>query len=293
MIRFNFKNCVIILFVCFNFKFNYINGIKRIWFIRHCDKPSDHENPCCSEYGYKRAENWDYYLTKYLTREDSIKIVTSNFNTHKICMMELNRNPDAYCQKSQRMYLTSHLIYENMKRITTYNISSQINKSFCVGEANKMLKSILETEFLYSDIILVWEHKEIIDLIRSFDIKLEKWKKKYRKHYDLLFMLDVKSNELFYDCFNFETFTTGCSKKIDHWLQDYNKIESYYQKNKLLRSIYYKTNSTQNAIKINFFIAFLTISFYFFILVLYFLYLFIQEFIISYRRRIQGYILIN
>jgi len=270
-----------------------ITGIKRIWFIRHCDKPFDYKNPCCSEYGYKRAENWDHYLTKYLTREDSIKIVTSNFNTNKVCMMDLNRNPDYYCQKSQRMYLTSHLIYENMRKITAYNISSHINKNFCVGQAKKMLISIFKTEFSYSDIILVWEHKEMIDLIQSFDIKISKWKNKYRDHYDLLFMIDIKNNALFYDCFDFETFTTGCSKTIDTWLQDYNKINDYYQKDKVLRSIYFKNETPQKLINFYGFLILVIISFYVFIIVSYGLYIFTQEYISSYRRRMRGYVLIH
>jgi hypothetical protein len=106
-------------------------------------------------------------------------------------------------------------------------------------------------------------------------------------------MLDVKSNELFYDCFNFETFTTGCSKKIDHWLQDYNKINTYYQKDKLLRSNYFNKDNPEDLIKFQVFLILYILFFYVFILGLYVFYFFIQEFVSSYRRRMQGYILIQ
>ena len=283
---------LIFIFFIFNY-FGLSLGINRIWFIRHCDKPHNNKNPCCSMLGYKRAENWDYYLTKYLTKNDSIKIVTSNFNTNKVCMMDLDRTPDSYCPKSQRMYLTSHLIYHNMKRINMYNISYNINKNFCVGEAKKMLSSILKTETSYSDIIIVWEHKEISDLIQKFDIKISKWKNIYRDHYDLLFMIDIENNELFYDCFDYKTLTTGCSKKIDEWLRDYKKINDYYQKDKVLRSTYFTNKTPQD---LSWFYGFLTLSvilFYACIIISYALYIFAQEYISSYRRRMQGYILIR
>jgi len=157
-----------------------------------------------------------------------------------------------------------------------------------------MLKSVFETEISYSDIILVWEHKEIIDLIQSFDIKISKWKNKYHDNYDLLFMIDIKNNELFYDCFNFEFFKIGCSKTIDNWLQDYKKINDYYQKDKILRTIYFTPLDTpEKLIKLYCFLILLIISFYVFILASYILYIFTQEYISSYRRRMRGYVLIH
>jgi hypothetical protein len=195
------------LYILFPFQ-NF--ALERIWLVRHCDKPKDTNNPCCSEMGYQRANMWYQYFQSWLNPENKIKVITSRFNKKKVCIPNIDTNiendSDNKCQKSQRMWITGFYIYRDLQ--IKFNLHSIMNTQYCIGQYKEMLKHILDKEKNKekddtTDAIIVWEHNEMIDIIQHFGIKIDKWKNE--NIYDIVFMMDVtKKPRLFYDCFSLE-----------------------------------------------------------------------------------------
>ena len=52
---------------------------------------------------------------------------------------------------------------------------------------------------------------EILEIIKKFKINIEKFKK-YKKHYDIIFMIDIKNNNLYYDCYDYINNINLCKK---------------------------------------------------------------------------------
>jgi len=234
--------------------FKLCNGLDRLWLIRHCDKPKSSKNPCCSELGYERAKNWYHYFKIHFKKSSIIKIYSSNFNEKKVCINNILYNPNAICQKSQRMFLTAYYLKETLQKF--YKFQENININFCVGDKNNLLNDILKNKNV-TDTILIWEHKEIINIIRFFGIDIKKWKNKFQNNYNIVFMIDIKTKQLFYDCFDFIENITSCPNKVDLWLNNFNKIE---KKNLIVYSI------SANKYHVNHFFFILCIILVFFIL---------------------------
>ena len=191
--------------------------VERIWFIRHCDKPESPANPCCSDKGYKRAKAWLNYFRVKLENPTRVQIYTSNYNEKKMCIVSAEK-PDRSCQKSQRMYLTASLIH------TGLSATPKINTQFCVGDKRRIVDHIRNAKPDTKEVLVVWEHKEIVHLIREFDIRefgipLSKWRNRFEDEYTLVFMVDVKTKQLYYDCFDFLESGKGCSAGIRDWLK--------------------------------------------------------------------------
>ena len=96
--------------------------------------------------------------------------------------------------------------------------------NYCIGDDKDKIIDSVSNRMDVTDAILIWEHKEIIDIIRSFDIDIKSWKNKYESIYDIVFMIDIKTHKLFYDCFDFIYNSTNCSKNVDIWLNDFKSI---------------------------------------------------------------------
>jgi hypothetical protein len=193
--------------------------VERIWFIRHCDKPKSPENPCCSDTGYKRAAAWaDYFRTHFTDAQ----IYTSNYNEKKTCIVSAAK-PDRSCQKSQRMYLTASLIH------TPLVSTLPLNTDFCVGDEQRIVEHIRNHRDA-KEVLVVWEHKEIVHLIREFGIPLSKWRNRFENEYTLVFMVDVKTKQLYYDCFDFLEREKGCSPGIRDWLKTEARPMEYVYK---------------------------------------------------------------
>jgi len=214
-----FQRIILLLFLFVKL----FNSLDRLWLIRHCDKTNSISNPCCSEIGYERAKNWHNYFIIYFNKKSILKLYSSNFNEKKVCINNILYKPDYNCQKSQRMFLTAYFLQEKLKKY--YTFKENINVDYCVGEKNKLVNSILDN-YKVSDVILVWEHKEIIDIIRHFQIEIKKWKNKFENTYNLVFMIDIKTKQLFYDCFDFVKNNTYCSNDINIWLNKFNRISN-------------------------------------------------------------------
>jgi len=198
------------------------HSVDRIWLIRHCDKPKTNANPCCSELGYERAKNWHRYFKMQMHKNSIVKIYSSNFNEKKVCINNILYKPDFTCQKSQRMFLTAYYLQNTLQKFI--NFQENINTNYCVGEKNNLISDIVKN-IKFSDAVVVWEHKEIIHIIRDFGINIKKWKNKFQNYYSIVFMIDIKTKQLFYDCFDFIKNMTSCPDEINKWLYNFEKID--------------------------------------------------------------------
>lgn len=203
---------------------NYLTktkSIERLWIIRHCDKPNSNSNPCCNKIGYERSNKWYIYFSKVFDKTNQIQIYTSNYNEQKICTInpKFQHKPNKHCQKSQRMFLTAYAISQTFMNngITNTYHNTEINNIFCVGESEQLISHLLHRRDV-TDALIIWEHTEILDMIRRFNIKIRKWPNKHI--YDIVFLLDIKSNKLFYECFDYLTNNTKCPSKVDLWLEN-------------------------------------------------------------------------
>jgi len=204
------------------------HGLDKIWLLRHCDKPDNVRNDCCSNNGYARSNHWHLYFERYFfpLGQNKIKIYTSNFHSSKtnICIHNINHIDDKTCQHSQRMYLTSNYLYNSLNK---QNITSIINFDYCVGSYVDMIHNINNITN-YTDIIIVWEHQEIVDIINYFNIKIDKWPHKLEDNYDIIFMIDLQTNKLYYDFFDYKNNIIIHNQNIDNWLTNISTIHSYY-----------------------------------------------------------------
>jgi hypothetical protein len=88
----------------------------------------------------------------------------------------------------------------------------------------------LQNDYI-TDVIIVWEHTEIIEIIRHFDIKIKKWRNKHIDEYNIVFLIDIATKQLYYDCFDFITNNAICSNKVYKWLHNFQNINLYYNMN--------------------------------------------------------------
>jgi len=191
-----------------------------VWLIRHCDKTSDSEDPCCSQYGYQRADNWYKYFDKYIHRKSSIQIYASNYNEKKQCIANNDYKPNSSCQKSQRMFITGLSINNKMTP------GQKINIDYCIGEYKELVDTIESSNS--NEAIVVWEHNEIVNIINKLGISLSDWPDSASEEYNVVFMVDYNKQRLYYECYNFIDGTNTCSDQINSWLQKYDSIKSYY-----------------------------------------------------------------
>jgi hypothetical protein len=269
-----YRNIIIFIVLIQN-----ILSLQKLWIIRHCDKPDDHKNPCCSEKGQVQSRMWGNFFTNYFDKNDKINIVASNYRSNNLCkdnitesfyfnkiynsgnfkQRKINQydyyndyyNDDKYvCQKSQRMFLTSQYL-SNTLIMLNYSVP-QINIDYCVGQVDELYTYV---NMLDQNVILVWEHDDIIKIIRKFGIKIDNWKKKLRDSYNIVFMVDIKNIKLYYSCYNFmELEAPGergiinkCSKNIENWLYKFENIDSMLsQLASIKKNNYYKNIFNEN-----------------------------------------------
>jgi len=181
-----------------------------IWFIRHCDKDA-HSGNDCSIKGYDRARNWANYPPFSSMQEPPI-IITSSYRRNK---------EYPFCrQRSERMYITSHILHD------TLQLTSDVDANHCVGEGKHVLREIVAKK--PKNVIVVWEHDEIIEMIRMLGIPLTKWKNRWRDEYGIVFRIQLSdSSTLSYDCFSYTSPNTSCITKDmqQTWLAPFIKID--------------------------------------------------------------------
>jgi hypothetical protein len=182
------------------------------------------------------------YFETFLPKETHISIYTSSFHEKKICENHYTRPiikrerilEEKQCQKSQRMWITANILYNHFKFFFSY---LKMQSQFCIGEKKQLLQKIDEDSVFISDAIVVWEHDEIIDMIRYMGIEIGHW---HHKHmYDIVFMVDIKEKRLYYDCVSYTFYDneTIC-KKNAKWLQKYGFISDYFANKDVLSTNY-------------------------------------------------------
>ncbi len=131
------------IFLSFVFGFIYSCTSNKVWIIRHCDKPIDTKNPCCSDSGYKRSLGWANYFQQHIEYTyPPINIITSNYNSKNKCIKHV-LHERTNCQKSQRMFLTTHYLSSQLSNLK-YEISP-INIDYCIGDNGKVFDHIQNT----------------------------------------------------------------------------------------------------------------------------------------------------
>jgi len=210
---------------------------KSIWFIRHCDKPHRYSS-CCSDVGYERANHWHNYFLPRIHLNQPLAIYTSGFSETRACV-NISTHLSTYsysCQKSQRMYLTALAINQNIPSSTICSkyyrksrsdsvdisqICRSLRRAYCIGDYRRLLHDInLSTS---EQILVVWEHTEIVDMIRAYGIDMPKWRNHFNDLYNIVFHLefDAKNTptKFTYDLYDFRTNRGSHSREVDEWLR--------------------------------------------------------------------------
>jgi len=189
---------------------------KSIWFLRHCDKPHNPVNPCCTDLGYDRANHWYRYFADRIKHNQPLAIYTSGFNEKRVCINNTRHLSTKYCQKSQRMYLTALAIQREIPQ-------SILHSSYCVGDYRRLLRDIRLSTL--QNIIVVWEHNEIIQMIRDYGVDISKWRNRFNNHYDIVFHLVIQNKKVdfTYDLYDFANNMVGHKREVDAWLDPHHK----------------------------------------------------------------------
>ena len=192
-----------------------VSGSKSVWLIRHCDKPSDDSSNCCSSTGYDRAKAWASYF-KGLINSDSTAFVASNYADQGSCKKTLGSPSPTYpaCQHSQRMWLTASEITNQMGLE-----NSLINTDYCTADSMKDVAKLVEKQS--SESLVVWEHKQIPDIINELGVKLSAWPDNLDYVYNLVFRVSNGGGLLEYTCYNYDDGSDKCDKGVDSWLKNY------------------------------------------------------------------------
>lgn len=98
------------------------------------------------------------------------------------------------------MFLTAHHLHNNLSH--SYKIGD-INTDYCIPETGSLIKYLKDST--YNDSIVVWEHKEIMDIIDHFLLPPTYLNKIWiggDGRYDLIFMIDTINRKISYDCYD-------------------------------------------------------------------------------------------
>lgn len=149
-----------------------------IYILRHCDKDLDNSKNGCAVQGYQRAVHWKNYFDQKNLKNPVFYAFgfaiskckgTSKNRTNK-CPVDptvvFTKDDPASCDNfnyskcsaSQRAFLTICPL------ASSYN--SEVVTEFCVGDETALVADIYQQNIL-SDIVVVWEHNAIIDLLKK------------------------------------------------------------------------------------------------------------------------------
>ena len=206
----------------------------RLWFLRHCDKPSDPDNSCCSPAGYDRARAWStYFMQKWgnaywegdLMHPHHVSLYASAFHSKQVCLgvpkhrVGEDGKGSKKCQHSQRMFLTAKAIQHGLESGKhSWDVANQyltidtpVHHKYCVGQWKKLLKQILHhlQHQNVTDAIVVWEHSEILDMISHLatdafhkeGIREKDIEARYADIYNLVLYYDRIQETFGYECF--------------------------------------------------------------------------------------------
>ena len=230
----------------FLFIFNFADSVDRIWLIRHCDKPS--RGDCCNPVGYERSILWSNYFNSHLSLSPSpsilegmegpsklegegLFIVTAGYDDKRLCIPK-ETGYESRCQHSQRMYITASSLARNLA--VDLSIKIPLDYYYCIGEYRSMIKMVYERK--EKDVIIVWEHNEIVEIIRYLGISIDDWKHKYEDNYAQVFMYDNVNIKLYID--SLDNTTVGYNyPNIDQYFTDKKIVTRKVGINKYVFSI--------------------------------------------------------
>jgi ABC-type antimicrobial peptide transport system permease subunit len=120
------------------------------------------------------------------------------------------------------MFLTAQAISDSLNYV-----KDDINIDFCTGQYTELIDTTHNIP--NNDVIIVWEHKEIVDMINYIGIDLDKWPDEANEEYNVVFMINIHQPTLYYECYNWENRDKTCSPSIDKWLKKYDRISEYHE----------------------------------------------------------------
>ena len=178
----------------------------RVWFVRHCDKPPQDSNPCCSAKGIRRMTQWGQFMKAYLSDNATVQILTAADSTTEVCSVDrAPRNP--VCQLSARFHESSRYI-QNALQIPTH-----LEERLCIGQSELLAHRINATRDQYSDTIVVWEHRDMARVLWHMGQSLAHWPTNLR--YDLVFVLEAQ--QLVYRSVPLEGEQLSQPLRVGHW----------------------------------------------------------------------------
>jgi hypothetical protein len=210
---------IVIFFVVVVLELVIFNALQDVVIIRHCDKVND-DDPCCSDTGSDRANTWHKVMDP-IASGSKLNIYTSSANFDALCKPNIIYSSDSSCQHSQRMVLTSYMIYYNLAA------TGKVDSSYCIGDYKQLVKDINSDADKISHGLIVWKHTEIPTIINQWNVPLASWPADADGHYDIIFRLNFTSNsdknpKLSYNCFDFQKNVFACSSEVTQWLKDYD-----------------------------------------------------------------------
>jgi len=242
---------------------------KKVFVIRHCDKPSDkkgdRDHGGCNSDGYKRANllagfSPDTKCDGVTSCNNKCPVIYDHDNSTPYwsqvllggkptkLLAPLSKNDNKNCTKSNRCCLILN------PTAALYNLTiNENNESFCDDQGADMAKYI-KSSYSSDDIVIVaWEHKNIPELINGLGIspKLGKWPDGEKNdRFDLVFIIDFSNGtpDLTIDVQNLRAKLPGdFDNKNPGKLYDDPFGYNYNKKNNSLRTTqrYYDINTSK------------------------------------------------
>lgn len=203
---------------------NVVVALKNLYFVRHCDKIND-SDPCCSSLGYQRANAWSTLLDSLLLgKEVSIYSALADYDT--LCRPNVFYDKDKDCQRSQRLAVSAMYLNYNL------NSSATMQLDYCVGDYQKIVNDITEDAKTMNRGVVIWQHDEIIDMLRSFNVKnITDWPVELSNEYSIIFQLQFASDSdkypiMTYNCYEFQYNRLHCSDSVVAWLGQFPQFNA-------------------------------------------------------------------
>lgn len=199
----------------------------KIWLIRHCHVHILNTQ-CCSIVGDSRSSHWGNFFMEHISKPASI--MASGYTFDKSCKEISNLtivpplmsllSSSSYCRNSQHMYLTAYAIYYRLGN----KVEGDVNTEFCVGQERELV-AFLKKRNLKKDVVVVWEHYGIVDILRNFGVEVSNWKNKLKDHYELVFWVDIQEGKWGYQCYEYGKNDVSCSQSVVDWLGSFQEAD--------------------------------------------------------------------
>ena len=179
---------------------------KKVFVIRHCDKPEKDDDGMCNLNGYKRATKLANFWGSCKPSANSCQndcVGTKNTTDYWSTILDTGEKPThllAAISKGQKKGCTPSNRCCLILNPTAYSHGLIINEkgeSYCDFSGEDMANYILKNYSSNDIVIVAWEHKNIPKLINSLGInpKLGDWPKDASDRFDLVFKIDFSTSK--------------------------------------------------------------------------------------------------